>query len=125
MKSKQVQDLVEAGRSNVFDAGTVTLKVGSQWFQMPVFTPQELQTLLLTSCEQEGHTWVTLHLNIEKLFNIAALCIYSSVIIYLVVSYIFLLPLGPVYNSVPCNSSTCFDRSGNVGLMLFCTLVSL
>jgi len=74
---------------------------------------------------KEGHTQVPLHLDIEKLFNIAALHIYSSVIIHLAISYIFLLPLGPVYNSVPCNSSTCFDRSGNVGLVLFCTLVSL
>ena len=33
------------------------------------------------------------------------------------------MPLGPVYNPVPCNSSTCFDRTGNLGLLLFCTLV--
>ena len=24
---------------------------------------------------------------------------------------------------MPCNSSTCIDRSGNLGLLLFCTLV--
>ena len=28
-----------------------------------------------------------------------------------------------MYNPVPCNSSTCFDRTGNLGLLLFCTLV--
>ena len=28
-----------------------------------------------------------------------------------------------MYNPVPCNSSTCFDRSGNLGLLLFCTLI--
>ena len=25
---------------------------------------------------------------------------------------------------MPCNSSTCIDRSGNLGLLLFCTLVN-
>ena len=34
-----------------------------------------------------------------------------------------MLPLGPEHNPVPCNSSTCIDRSGNLGLLLFCTLV--
>ena len=79
-KANKYEDLVEAGRSNGFDTSTVTLEVGSRGFlNLDGFKclfsnlkscSNKKQTPLLTRCEQEGHTWVTPHLDVEKLFII-------------------------------------------------------
>ena len=82
-KTNKYEDLVEAGRSNDFDTSTVTLEVGSQGFLnldgfkglfSSLMSCSNKNRHLLTRCEQEGHTRVTPHLDIEKLFNMNYLC---------------------------------------------------